>query len=37
MKASATSQCYMSYCFHDLAHIILAYLYDLTTRSKLRL
>ena len=35
-NASATFQRAMSYFFHDLAHIILAYLDDLTARSKHR-
>jgi hypothetical protein len=33
-NASATFQWAMTYIFHDLSHIILAYLDDLTTRSK---
>jgi hypothetical protein len=33
-NAGATFQRAMTYIFHDLAHIILAYLDDLTTRSK---
>jgi hypothetical protein len=33
-NASATFQWAMTYIFHDLAHIILAYLDDLTARSK---
>ena len=35
-NVGATFQRAMSYCFHDLAHIILAYLYDLTAHSKHR-
>ena len=35
-NAGATFQRAMAYCFHDLAHIILAYLDDLTTCSKHR-
>jgi hypothetical protein len=35
-NAGATFQQAMTYIFHDLAHIILAYLDDLTTRSKKR-
>jgi hypothetical protein len=33
-NAGATFQCAMTYIFHDLAQIILAYLDDLTARSK---
>ena len=32
-NARATFQCAMKYCFHNLIHIILVYLDDLTTRS----
>jgi hypothetical protein len=35
-NAGTTFQWEMTYIFHDLAHIILAYLDDLTTRSKKR-
>ena len=35
-NTGATFQWAISYCFHDLAHIILAYLDDLITRSKHR-
>jgi hypothetical protein len=35
-NASTTFQRVMTYIFHDLAHIILAYLDDLTARSKKR-
>ena len=35
-NVGATFQWAMSYCFHDLANIILAYLDDLTARSKHR-
>jgi hypothetical protein len=33
-NVGATFQCTMTYAFHDLAHIILSYLDDLTARSK---
>jgi hypothetical protein len=33
-NSGATFQWVMTYIFHDLAHIILAYLDDLTARSK---
>lgn len=33
-NTGATFQCAMLYAFHDLTHIILAYLDDLTTRSR---
>ena len=32
-NAGVTFQCAMTYCFHDLIHIILVYLDDLTARS----
>lgn len=35
-NVGATFQRAISYYFHDLAHIILAYLDDLTTHSKIR-
>ena len=35
-NAGATFQRAMTYCFHDLVHILLVYLDDLTARSRKR-